>query len=184
MLSRKGLLLTLFLLITTVWYVLSIPKSSWHEHLTFFLKDSSVTARIGIMTNLDHDSSQVFIARLFHNKATLLLEDYFVNISQVTDLSYIYSLTPQSLYARDNESATPILPGIELAFFLVALVVWIRAWKQLPKIVPILLCLSILGAALFLPYQNPVKLIPEVIMLRSFEFLGIWQLIKEIRKKS
>ncbi len=179
----KGILLTVFLLITTAWYVVAIPKTAWHDHLTFFLKDSSVTARIGIMTNFDHDSSQVLLTRVFHNKATLFLEDYFVNISQVTDLSYLYSLTPLSFYARDNESSTPILPAIELPFFLIALVAWIRDFKRLPKIVPLLLLLSVLAAALFLPYQNPVKLIPLVIMLRAFEFFGIADVLKRLQRK-
>lgn len=157
--------------------------TSYHMHDTprLFFQDPNAPGRITAAISSDHN--MVFIARLLHNKVLVSWQVFCDAIYRSVDLPFLFSLTERTaLY--DNQGKMPMLPIYELPFFFLALIVFIKRWRAVKRYGVFLLILfsfSLLCAGLFWPFIFPLKLIPLMITIQLFIFIGCVELLKEVR---
>ena len=142
-----------------------------HERPVLFFQDLSIPGRIVDATSRDHDSSMVFISRMFHNKVYFSINNILTSLVRSLDPRFFYSLSTGTL-----------LPAIQFPLAVVAVITIIRRWDKVKLkykfLIPMLIT-SLVVTGIFLPYTALLKLLPLIIAMQIITTIGIYELLAE-----
>lgn len=186
--SRKILFAGILYILSTSFLFLSINSSDIkNKPLKPFFQDSDISYKIVGSLALDPNTGHAWMARAFHNKVSLSLDSFTNSLFQTIDPVFLFSLSKDSPLYSGPTDVKMLLP-IELPLFILALTYIIRKWK--PKkdkyfYLFFVFLFSLFIAGFFIHPLQPLKLLPLVIIIRIFIFLGItdWVLNQKWAKK-
>lgn len=148
------------------------PHALFSQHVYPFYKDPSIPDRLHTAI-VEDTSNHALLARIFENKATFALDTLLMSLSRTLDPTFFFSLSPFTYYGQNNYT---FFPALFFPFFLIGSVILIRKWGEIHKkyffLLPLLL-ISLLIDVLFVPYADPLKLIPLLFTVQLITFLGI-----------
>lgn len=171
----------LYVIFTMLLYFLMLTPKTLQEKPYLFFQDSSLNYRIHTAIIEDHNGNRAFIARVFYNKATFLINNVFVSFARAVDPVYIFGLDKQPYY--DSYYPSP-LPFWEFPLFVIAGVILIKDWekrrRQLKILVGLLLA-SLVFASLFLSNFG-LKYLPLIFTIQLITAIGLYSFLVWLRK--
>ncbi|CAN5132900.1 hypothetical protein BH09PAT1_BH09PAT1_6730 [soil metagenome] len=172
----KWFVLTVFSIFLVLSIVLFLTNHS-NDQVTpphFFYKDTTIPDNIAIETSLDGSTQSVFLTRALHNKVFESTNTFFVNMTSVLDLPFLFSISDYQSSPYGGRFA--LLPVVELPFFIFSAIYLIRGWDIFKKryffLIPLFVFSSVI-CGLFLPVYYPIKFIPLIILVQTITFFGI-----------
>lgn len=147
---------------------------------TLFIFDSDASDRLTRL--IANDRGNIYITRLFHNKVLIAGNTFFINLSRAGDLTFLFSLTPESS-SYENVGTIQMLFPPEIIILTIAAYAWVVEGKKLwPKyrIIIFILCLSLIPVGMVSPTFYLPKFFPFLVMLRIFMYLIFFEWSKKL----
>ena len=170
---------SLYLCATLLLLFLGTSRQVFFQKLHFFYQDTTIADRVHTAITTNPNGNTAIFTRFFHNKAAVAADNLFVSLSRSTDPVFFFSLSKNPYYGNDTSFSSVLF----FPFFLLASITLLKKWKHIKKqymFLPILLGISLIGVALFLPYTAPLKLLPLYITVQLIIFFGCYELTRSV----
>ena len=178
--NKKILLIFLaYIFVTTFLFLRQTDIKSEISSLTPFVFDRNTLFRLSESIRSDPDTNTIFVTRILHNKVLTYVETFFISLFRSLDIVFLFSLTGSP--AMYDTAYIRMLYPVELPFFILAGVFFLRRWHALKKHYFYLVysvVLAIFIAGLFLPIYNTIKILPLLITLRAVIFIGTSEFLR------
>lgn len=169
-----------YFLSTSVLYLSSAFSHPIKVH--FLYPDNATVTRIEIAQTQHRIPESRPLSRFFYNKPFGYIQTYFNSIYRSVDIPFLFTLTSgSSMY--DDQGPMQILYPWELLLFIPAVIFLIRVRDSKNIWLFWIFLLTIFIPAFFLPPLAPIKLFPEVLIIRLSIILGLYEGSKKWLKK-